>query len=264
MKLPALAFLIIIAASCFGQTTTYSNINAVSLYGDWQYPPTTGPTYVGGTGTTSAYSQTNGISSPSLDGQSMELSMTCAAEGTPGETCNTLWPYILPADDAASTFQGKFSVNLPAVTNIQALEYDIFQRNAYLNMFGSQCSSPTFADGLWQIWNPSAPTWVNTSVPCTLLTTASVWHTITWNVHWFLGSCSGAPVCLSYDMLTVDGVQYTGFPVQPGVTQGGSHVIGIQFQIDQAYNAGTTIEYLDEAGLTVSQPSVPRHGGFLN
>jgi hypothetical protein len=217
-------------------------------------------THATGASVTCCYiSQTNGISTPSLDGQSMELSFVGPVLGS-GQTTNVLAPYKVGANNNVTKYVGIYHVYFPTVSNIEAAEYDQFGfHSGHRFMQGSECDSPATSTGLWRIWNQAASSggggWVSTSAPCTILTTPNVWHTIQWNTHIdpiTSTSCSGQP-CMYYDSLIVDGTTYTLNLTEPSYTSSDPDNNGIQFQLDIGAAGGTGIEYVDEMSLTLSE-----------
>jgi hypothetical protein len=235
-------------------TNTFPNLDD-SLSG-WQYPmPCYGPSCAGGTGTATAYFQTINNASPSLDGESMEVGFTAQSGLSSGQTTNVLWPNKVGANSSATSFLGTYNVYLPTVSTIQALEFDQFQfLGGQRFMMGSECDSSTLAGGYWRIWNQYTTSWVTTTVPCTLLTTAAAWHSVVWATHRVPGdtSCTGGNPCMYYDSLTVDGVVHTLNLTEPSAPVSETDNIGIQFQIDAGYTATTVSAYLDEMSLAVS------------
>jgi hypothetical protein len=296
----------------------------------WQNPPCSnanpyGSQCAGGNGTPSSTSQTTGHASPSIDGSSMEISLTYPsgtqgsgtvttsgtavtwASGTQfstdwiyltmtingskyaiesvtssteltlstpagthttavsysvdlpeGETTNVLWPHKVGAEDSLTHLIGTFSVYIPSLTNIQALEYDQFQfEDGQRFMYGSQCVFGS--TGKWWIWNQCANNnggeWVETSVSCGL--TAATWHTLQWQTHRVPGdtSCTGGNPCMYYDALVIDGTTYSGssdgLTPQCSAPNSETDNAGIQFQIDESYLGGTASEYLDLVSLTI-------------
>jgi hypothetical protein len=148
---------------------------------------------------------------------------------------------------------GTYSVYVPSLSLVTALEYDQFQfEDGQRFMYGSQC----VFGGNWQIWNQLAANdgedgWLTPTpaVPCNL--TAATWHTIQWQTHRVPGdtSCSGQP-CMYYDLLTIDGTSYGPFTSEPSAPNSEPDNFGIQFQIDENYLGGSVNEYLDEVSLT--------------
>jgi Galactose oxidase, central domain/Kelch motif len=296
----------------------------------WQKPPCSnanpyGSQCAGGNGTPSSTTQTKGNASPSIDGSSMEISLTypsgtqgsgtvttsgtavtwvsgtqfstnwiyltmtvngtkyvikSVTSGTKltlstsagahttavsytvylpqGETINVLWPYKAGVQDSLTHMIGTFSVYMPSLSNIQALEYDQFQfDNGQRYMYGSQCVFGS--GGKWWIWNQCANSnggkWVVTTISCSL--TAAAWHTLQWQTHRVAGdtSCTGGNPCMYYDALVIDGTTYSGssYGLTPQCSAPNSEPdnAGIQFQIDESYLGGTASEYLDLVSLTL-------------
>jgi hypothetical protein len=184
---------------------------------------------------------------------SLSCDSACRSGLTAGETQNVLWPYKLSANNSLLYFTDSYYIYLPSVTNIQALEYDMFQFTGTRYMFGSECDNPSYTSGKWRIWNSAGGSWVSTAAPCTLFASPGVWHLIEWQVHRVSGDtgCGGDP-CMYYDQLTVDGVNYGPFTSEPATTSSDPDAFGIQFQIDARYNSTTAVEYLDEVNFTVS------------
>lgn len=176
-----------------------------------------------------------------------------------GETVNVLWPYLVGAENSLTHLIGTFSVYIPSLSNIQALEYDQFQfEDGQRFMYGSQCVLGT--GGVWWIWNQCANSndgkWVATKISCSL--TAASWHTLQWQTHRVAGdtSCTGGNACMYYDSLTIDGTTYpsgstTGLTKQCSAPTTFGDNAGIQFQIDESYLGGSVSEYLDLVSLTM-------------
>ncbi|HXM63720.1 MAG TPA: choice-of-anchor D domain-containing protein [Terriglobales bacterium] len=189
----------------------------------------------------------------------MQVTLVGQSGLSSGQTTNVLWPWKGGIQNYASHFIGIYHVCYPSVSNIQSSEKDQFQFNSGQRfMMGSQCESPTLGNGKWDIWNQAANSgggaWVATAVPCQILTTAAVWHTIVWVTHRDpIGStnCSGQP-CMYYDSLTVDGTVYTGFPAEPSFPNSEGDNSGIQTQLDVSAAGGSATEVLDEFSFTES------------
>ncbi len=175
-----------------------------------------------------------------------------------GETTNVLWPYKVGAHESLTHMTGTFSVYVPSLSNIDALEYDQFQfDDGQRYMYGSQCVFGT--GGKWWIWNQCANgnggKWVKTKLACSL--TAATWHTLQWQTHRVPGdtSCADGNPCMYYDALVIDGTTYSGSSVglTPQCSGPNSEPdnAGIQFQIDESYLGGTASEYLDLVSLTM-------------
>lgn len=228
---------------------TYPNLDDQSLPGNWA---TCGLACAGGTGNATGITLTNGVTSPSLDGHSMELAFTAPSLGG-GDTTNVLAYNKVGANNALTYFQGNWSGYIASLSNVQALEFDQFQFTGVRFMMGSQCVIGAY----WDIWNQLTTSWVVTTIPCTW--TAGTWHSVQWNTHHdALGTnlCnSNTDPCMYYDKLTVDGTPYTGFTAQPTTTSADSDNVGIQFQVDANDSGGSIAYYMDELNLSVSTTS---------
>jgi len=235
-----------------GQYVTYSEVNTSSNLDDslsnWSICvlPSCNP---GGSGTPTG-TQTVNNSTPSLDGEAMQISITGTANS------NALFINKPGADDKATQFTGDYEVYVPSESNVGELEYDMFQF-IYLGgtgtefMFGTQC----VIGGVWDIFNQYAGTWVPTSLACSLST--GTWHHLVWNVHRVPGdtSCTAGWPCMHYDSLTIDGtVHPINLTEAAGpLPSGWAETSGIQFQIDLNGSGGTATEYLDDVNFIQSQ-----------
>ena len=186
---------------------------------------------------------------PSLDGESMAVTVVGQSGLPAGQTTNVLWPWKAGANNNATWFMGVYHSYFPSVSNIQSSEKDQFQFNSgHRFMMGMQCESPALGNGKWDIWNQLTSHWITTTVPCTILTTPNVWHTIVIITHrdpLTSTACSGQP-CMYFDSLQVDGVTSTGFAPQPSGPSSDPDNTGIQDQIDVSSAGGSATEYLDE------------------
>jgi hypothetical protein len=213
----------------------------------------------GGVNPPSATNQTINNASPSLDGESMLLSITSPAGGN----SNSLWTYIAGANEAATQFVEDYRIYPSAnVASTNALEDDDFLFSTTLNtefMFGHNCVT----GGYWQVWNQLTGAWVNTSVACSL--PATTWTHVQWTGHRVAGdtsACSGHP-CMYYDTLTINGTPNAINMTEPaGTLPGGwASAVGIQWQIDVSAGNTTVTENLDEASF---QASTNAPGGNLS
>jgi hypothetical protein len=250
----ALSLVLFLAACCglAGAQALYPNLDDSSA--NWGQG--CGNAIAGGTGVpTSGPTQGFINPTPSLDGNSMEISFTGQVLGG-GNTTNCLWWNKVGANNAILYLTGIYHVYIPSETNIQALEYDQFifdNGNRYME--GSQC----VIGGLWQVWNQCTG-WVNTSPSLSCSLSINTWHSIVWNTHRDTNSstaCGGHP-CMYYDQLTIDGVAHGPFTSQQSCPSGDPDNIGIQAQIDTTSAGGFTNEFIDEMSLqTALAPTTP-------
>lgn len=203
----------------------------------------------GGQGTPTAVTQTTGVSSPSISGSSMELSITAAQSNT-----NALWTYKGSSCDECSTFNSNFDIYPTSSTGIQALEMDTFNFDATDRiewMWGHQWNQ---ANRIWQVWNQYTVQWIDTN-----LTVSPVvgWNNIQWFDHRVPGDTTGCAGygCLYFDSVTINGTNYPLNIVEPAgpLPAGWGSVAGFQFQTDVNNVSGSTTfsDYLDEASLTL-------------
>jgi hypothetical protein len=215
----------------------------------WQYPtPCLGPACAGGTGTPTAYFQTVGNASPSLDGGAMKVGFT-APNLSGGQTTNVLWPFKAGTHNIATSMIGTYSIYVPSTSLIAALEFDQFIFSGGTRfMFGYECD----IGGNWRIWDQFSGSWQSTgfSTPCNL--TAGSWHTVQLRNHRVIGEtvCSGHP-CEYYDNLIVDGVAFGVLATQSSGTSADPDNTGFQFQIDMNATGGSSSVSLDRLSLTI-------------
>jgi hypothetical protein len=205
--------------------------------------PTCNP---GGSGRPTKVSQTIDHSSPSKDGESMELLLA-----GPKDT-NALWTYRAGADDNATSFSMTFWVYpTGAASSAGSFEFDQFDFSSSTGiefMFGTQCNQ---VSKLWQVFDQLHNHWMNTAVGCSL--PANQWSEVRWDAHRVSGDtnrCDGMP-CMYYDSVTVDGTVHPVNAKYPAgyLPHGWSSSVGFQFQIDIG-NVGSPVmveEFLDLA-----------------
>jgi hypothetical protein len=205
--------------------------------------PTCNP---GGSGRPTKVSQTIDHSSPSKDGESMELLLA-----GPKDT-NALWTYRAGADDSATSFSMTFWVYpTGAASSAGSFEFDQFDFSSSTGiefMFGTQCNQ---VSKLWQVFDQLHNHWMNTAVGCSL--PANQGSEVRWDAHRVSGDtnrCDGMP-CMYYDSVTVDGTVHPVNAKYPAgyLPHGWSSSVGFQFQIDIG-NVGSPVmveEFLDLA-----------------
>lgn len=167
-----------------GQTT----ISGIQSMPGWQscgdvFPPGSGRAgqiCAAGFGTPQSSLKPN-VSSPSMDNNSAQFSITAAPPGCVGY-CNTLFFNPVAGGNNVSHFVYDlyFMIDKPSVS--QALEFDInqtFGGNRWV--WGSECN---FRDtGKWDIWNNAPNTgWTPTNIDCKPFP-ANTWIHLVWNVE---------------------------------------------------------------------------------
>ena len=116
----------------------------------------------GGDGASVTHSYKQNISSPSLDGRSMEFFL-----GGTTPYSNALWWKQLGGNDWATNFvlEMRYYVKNPAA--IQALEFDVNQTRKAEGkwyIFGTQCVMK--GTRRWDVYDPYNRKWVPTTIPC--------------------------------------------------------------------------------------------------
>lgn len=204
----------------------------------------------GGVGIPTATAQTINHVSPSLDGESMLVSITGPA------FTNALWVYLAgPQDDTVTqSFDVHIflSANSAALGSLELDQFNFDRTHMIEFMYGSQCNQ---VNGLWQIWNQLTTAWIDTAVVCSL--SSSAWHEIKETVHRIPGDptiCSGQ-ACQCYDTLTIDGVAHALNICEPSgpLPSDFASEVGFQTQLDigGAGSGGSPItENIDEATFT--------------
>lgn len=205
----------------------------------------------GGVISATSFGHTINNASPSLDGEATKLTLTCPS-GSGGQTCNYLWYFKPGPNNAANTFQGIWNANLPSLTLVKNLEFDIGHFDAGTRfMMGSQCQ----IGANWQIWDSCNGVWHDASPTLACSFTANTYHKIQWNTHHdplTSTACAGGNPCEYYDTLAIDGVAHGPFQSYPACASGDADNVALNTQIDLNATGGTATEYLDETSLSFS------------
>ncbi len=191
----------------------------------------------GGSGS-GAYWQAFNQSSPSMDGNSMQL----YHDGVWG---NALWYKKLGSNDYATNFLWDFYVYLDAnsLKSGQSLEYDAFQFvGGYNYMIGTQCN---YGAGVWDTWNEYTGKWVHTTIPCAKFSTGA-WH----HIQWYM-TTNHTNHTYTYKTLVVDGKVYNLNQTQPAKYLAWGSNVGVQWQLDVNGSGGGYHEWVDKAKFTI-------------
>jgi len=212
--------------------TVYSNIDQMTT--GWNSCNTAA--CAGGSGS-GAYWQVFNQTSPSLDGQSMEI----YHDGVWG---NALWWRHMGANNNATNLLWDFYVQLDdaSVNAAQSLEYDAFQFvDGYNYMIGTQCD---YAAGVWDTWNEYTGNWLHTTIPCKKFAPGT-WH----HIQWYM-TTNHTNHTYTYKTLVVDGVSYTLNQTQPAKYLAWGNNIGVQWQLDVNASGSGYHEWIDKATFT--------------
>jgi hypothetical protein len=191
----------------------------------------------GGTGQ-GAYWQALDVSSPSLDGRSMEI----YHDGSWG---NALWWRSLGANSSATNFLWDFNVQMDSasLSGAQALEYDAYQFvGGYNYMIGTECN---YAAGVWDTWNEAAGQWLHTTIPCKKFA-AGTWH----HIQWYM-TTNHTSHTYTYKTLVIDGVSYNLNQTQSAKYLAWGDNVGVQWQLDVNASGTGYHEWVDKATLTI-------------
>jgi hypothetical protein len=210
----------------------------------------------GGSADPTSWSQTFEIATPSLDGESMELSLSGPVYANNG------WYYDTGANDSATHFTLDMWFNAPSNADIGALEFDQYQyllkghggvtSNTRL-YFGTQCVT----GGNWWIWDSNGVGWVDTKAACRYTVSSTTFNHLVISVHRVSGdtSCSGRP-CMYYDSISVGGTTYVSNKKTSSgaLPSGWGEQTGLMLQLDTGGSCGsacTIKEYVDEGNFTI-------------
>jgi hypothetical protein len=213
--------------------TVFSNIDQMTT--GWDSCETAA--CAGGNGTGTLW-QTFNQSSPSMDGNSMEI----YHDGAWG---NALWWHHMGANDNVTNLLWDFYVQLDSasLSSAQALEYDAYQFvGGYNYMIGTECN---YAAGVWDTWSEANGQWLHTSIPCQPFA-AGTWH----HIQWYM-TTNHSNHSYTYVTLVVDGTVYNLNQTQYAKNNGWSDNLGAQWQLDVNASGGGYHEWVDQANLTV-------------
>lgn len=162
-------------------------------------------------------------------------------------------------------YTGEYVANAPNVavdlyayvtsggTTAQAFEYDVFEYAGNIRyMFGTQCNQ--LGDGHWDVWDMLHGRWIASSVPCSSME-VNKWHHIQMTFHRVIGDtnkCDGYP-CMYYDVITVDGHNYSVNMVEPSgpfpSIWGAGNNSGLNIQLDIGPSGKPLTEFIDRANV---------------
>ena len=189
----------------------------------------------GGTGAPVSYSMTQGVASPSMDGQSAQFWL---GGGYP--YAGALWWEELTPQPGASHFTYDLQFYYQNAAAPQALEFDVNQvvgGSRYI--FGTECN---FREtGTWRVWDTTDVRWVDTGIPCSAA--ANSWNHVTWELQ------RNGDGSYTFVAITLNGqknyVNRTYWPI----SQSGNE-LNVAVQLDSNY-AGTDYSvWVDQIALT--------------
>ena len=199
-----------------------------------------------GTGPKGNYWFKQGVSSPSLDGNSME---TYIGGWVPW--ADDVFAYHFGPQNWANhiLYTVHFLWNAPNTKSgdgayvVQAVEFDsYFFSGGFKYLFGTQCD---YAGGYWGIWNGPDNKWQNTSVKCNKFP-PNQWHTVTW-----YGERDQSTKKLHFVALAVDGNQSKIDAWMDAAGSGSTDDSGIQFQQDSDQYGSPWNAWIDQVSVSI-------------
>src|SRR5579864_19572 len=174
----------------------------------------------GGSGPTASYWIQQSVSSPSLNGKSMQFHI-----GGSTPYSDALWWRQLGAQNGATHFQYDVEFYLTTPQYAQSLEFDINQSNGSRKfIFGTQCNIKN--GGVWDVWDTAGGAWHHTGVACTT-PSAFTWHHLTWELY-------RDSTATHFVAVTLDGVKHYVNMSFNSRAQGGTE-LNVAFQMDGDY-----------------------------
>ncbi len=190
----------------------------------------------GGNGSAVPYSITQGVSSPSMDGNSTHFWL-----GGSTPYSSALWWKQLGANNNASNFVYDLYFYMSSPNYSQALEFDVNQSvGGHKYIFGTQCNYR--GTGQWDVWDGTGVTWRATGVACPV-PAAYQWHHLVWE---FSRDNSGHA---NFIAVTLDGAkQYINRTYSMGPSA--VNEINVAFQMDGDYAEHAYDAWLDQVKLS--------------
>jgi hypothetical protein len=209
--------------------TTYSNIDQMS---GWQNCGACAG--AGGDGATVPFSETQNVSSPSMDGKAAHFWI-----GGKTKYADALWWKQLGANSNASHFIYDTYFYYTDASAPQALEFDGNQSvGGKKYIFGTECN---IAIKQWDIWSTSGKTWVHTGVACPAPPTYT-WNHLVWEYERLNGQTYFISVTLNGTKSYIN--RYGGSQAS------GVNELNVAFQMDENSKATNYNVWLDKLTLT--------------
>lgn len=231
LRLAALAIFTLVGASAFAGTTTIYNIDQKT---GWQ--SCSACAGKGGNGPVATYSSKQGVSSPSMDGNSMQFNL-----GGSTPYANALWWKQLGGNSSAYNFTYDLYYYLKNPTAAQALEFDVNQSvGGHKLIFGTECN--IMGGHVWDVYDPYNHVWRQTSVPCNT-PTAYKWNHVVLEFH------RGTSAKTEFVSVTINGSKHyfnrSYTPKSSSVSE-----INVAFQMDGNKSQTDYSVWLDKVKLT--------------
>jgi len=196
--------------------------------------PRAGQICAAGLGTAQA-SMTEGVSSPSLDGQAAKFTIA-----GPTAYSNQLWYKSLGGGTNVTHFVYDLWFYIDNPTAAQALEFDVNQTFAGQRWtWGTECNFN--GSGKWDIWDALNENWVPTSVDCKPFA-ANTWIHLVWNFERVNGQ-------EHYISVTIDGVTHNVDVTYGPQANWTLEDINVAFQMDGNFKQEPYTVWLDKVTL---------------
>ena len=209
--------------------THYVNIDQMS---GWQNcGACAGP---GGNGANVPYSQTQNVSSPSMDGKASQFWI-----GGKTPFADALWWKELGGNPNASHFIYDLYFYYTNAKAPQALEFDSNQSvGGRRYIFGTECN---IAINQWDVWDTSNANWIHTGIGCSAPPTYN-WNHLVWEFERVNGQTHFISVTLNGKTSYVN--RYGGSK------SSGVSALNVAFQMDETRQATNYSVWLDKVSLT--------------
>lgn len=189
----------------------------------------------GGVGPQVSYSMSEGVNSPSIDGQSAQFWL-----GSGFPYAGALWWKELTPQPGASHFTYDLYFYYQNADAPQALEFDVNQVvNGGKYIFGTECNMKE--TGTWRVWDTTNAHWVSTGIPCN--PSANNWNHMTWQLQ------RNGDGSYTFVSITLNGVQQSVNQTYWSKSASGDE-LNVAVQLDSNY-AGTEYSvWADKISLT--------------
>jgi hypothetical protein len=210
MRLAALLFAVSMITMLAGAQTTFSNIEAMS---GWH-----ACSDCAGAGGNATYSMVQGISSPSLNGNSTKFSL-----GGTTPWSHALFYKTVSGNSTATHFIYDLYYYYTTPQASSGMEFAFNQRKGYQwYKWDLQCS---YLSGIWRVYDDKNKKWIDTSISCNRPSAYSWTHLI------LEGTRSSGKVV--YVAVTVNGTKhYFNRSVYPQQMSSTASQVGIRYQIN--------------------------------
>lgn len=189
----------------------------------------------GGNGPTVPYSITQGVLSPSMDGDSTQFWL-----GGNKPYSNAIWWKQLGGQNSATHFIYDAYFYLTDSAAPQALEFDVNQSvDGQRWIFGTECDIR--GNHTWDVWDTASAHWVHTSIPCNV-PPAYTWNHVTIELERVNGLAHFISITLNGNTGYVD--KYFGSESGP------ASELNVAFQMDGNYQQKNYSVWLDKVSLT--------------